>query len=152
MINTAITLDDRCTLAGTPQPYQGFAPIGEFKPRQQKSAAGRLQDLLDAPSYTPTGSGSGQGTGTGDGTGSRTGTGTDTGTGGGLGGNARKASRQAARVEIVRGICYRRVEPRWRAHSRSDLPIGYPDWQSVAKAIEWEQEHKGEVRRHGVDQ
>lgn len=142
MINTRDYFGRPLYLAGTPQPYQGFAPIGEFKPRQPKSAAGQLRDLLDAPSYTPTGSGNGQGTGTGGGTGSGTGTGTNTGTGGGIGGNAPEGQNPAggnSAFDFALGA--------WNlggAPQQGDQPIGYPDWQSVAKAIEWEQEHKGE--------
>lgn len=142
MINTRDYFGRPLYLAGTPQPYQGFAPIGEFKPRQQKSAAAQLQSLFDTPSYTPTGSGNGQGTGTGDGTGSGSGTGTNTGTGGGIGGNAPEGQNPAggnSAWDFALGA--------WNlggAPQQGDQPIGYPDWQSVAKAIEWEQEHKGE--------
>ena len=144
MINTRDYFGRPLYLAGTPQPYQGFAPIGEFKPRQQKSAAAQLQSLFDTPSYTPTGSGNGQGTGTGDGTGSGTGTGTNTGTGGGLGGNAPDGQHTGSTGgnsawDIAIGA--------WNlggAPQQGDQPIGYPDWQAVAKAIEWEQEHTGE--------
>lgn len=142
MINTRDYFGRPLYLAGTPQPYQGFAPIGEFKPRQQKSAAAQLQSLFDTPSYTPTGSGNGQGTGTGDGTGSGSGTGTNTGTGGGIGGNAPEGQNPAggnSAWDFALGA--------WNlggAPQQGDQPIGYPDWQSVAKAVEWEQEHKGE--------
>lgn len=144
MINTRDYFGRPLYLAGTPQPYQPFAPIGEYQRRSSPSPSSQLTSLFDSPQGAAIGAGNGAGAGSGTGTGTGAGSGSGTGTTPDLGSGPgpqpppqQPSSGPSAwdLANIYSGIFYG-ADP--TQSQPGDAPRGYPTWDEAQEAWRWE--------------